>query len=67
MYYKCFQSLLTDFSSFFSCAQVKVQTEANLFRIKETNRIELENMEDTLRRQHEEDQVEQLDKILLVL
>lgn len=37
-------------------ATVKAQTEANLFRIKETNRIELENMEDTLRRQREEDQ-----------
>lgn len=37
-------------------ATVKTQTEANLKRIKETNRIELENMEDTLRRQREEDQ-----------
>lgn len=37
-------------------ATVKAQTEANLTRIKETNRIELENMEDTLRRQREENQ-----------
>lgn len=62
-----FSILINRFFILFSCAQVKAQTEANLFRIKETNRIELENMEDTLRRQHEEDQVEQLDKILLVL
>lgn len=51
-----FPILINSFFILFLCAQVKAQTEANLFRIKETNRIELENMEDTLRRQHEEDQ-----------
>lgn len=51
-----FSILINSFFILFSCAQVKAQSEANLFRIKETNRIELENMEDTLRRQHEEDQ-----------
>ena len=50
-----FPILINSFFILFSYAQVKAQTEANLFRIKETNRIKLENMEDTLRRQHEED------------
>lgn len=50
--YVRFKSLTTDIEE----ATIKTQTEANLRKIRETNRIELENMEDMLRRQREETQ-----------